>query len=586
MSKRTSDTHLDGQGQRVMPWRLGRLWHKYRWLAIGSAWLLAGILGFAGFARHFAALGQYRSPGDLLYLTIQLFVLGSGAVEGPVPWELEVARFLAPAVAAYTAVLALALLFYERFQMFRLRFARGHVVICGLGQKGMLLARGFRERGDRVVVIDQDEDNDLIDQCRKLGATVLIGDAASQEVLSLARVDRARYLFAVSGDDGANADVAVQAYGYVSQRPGPALTCVVHIVDPRLCDLLQEQELAAGRVGRFRLEFFNVYDTGARAVLTQYPPFDQDTDQRPHLLVAGLGQMGRSLVVHAARSWWARYAETGERLRMSIIDRDAERKVETLALRYPQLDTACQLVPLTMEIHGPGFERGDYLHGEDGCCDVTIAYVCLDDDTASLSTALALRQQVREDGVPIVVRMRHDAGLATLLGGLHDGDSGFDGLYAFGLLDRTCTPELTLGGTHEILALAIHDRHLQIQREAGVTIEQDPTLVPWEHLPEETQESYRRRADHIGVKLEAVGCRVARLTDWEAELFRFDAGEIETMARMEQERRIAEGKREGRTGIGLVAWEQLAEPGRQSCMEAVEALPMFLARAGFQVRRV
>ena len=88
MSEGTGKTHLDGPRQRVTPWQLGRLWRKYRWLAIGGAWLAAGILGYVGFARHYATLGQSQSPGDLLYLTIQLFVLGSGAVEGPVAWQL------------------------------------------------------------------------------------------------------------------------------------------------------------------------------------------------------------------------------------------------------------------------------------------------------------------------------------------------------------------------------------------------------------------------------------------------------------------------------------------------------------------
>jgi len=597
MNDTKGNAYPNGLRRRMTSWRIGRWWRQYQWFVIGGAWLVVGILGYIGFAKHFAALGQSRSPGDLLYLTLQLFVLESGAVVGPVGWQLEVARFLAPAVAAYTAVLALALLFYERFQLFRLRFARDHVVICGLGRKGLLLARGFRERGDRVVVIDLDEDNDLIDQCRELGATVLIGNAASQEFLSLARVHLAKSLFAVSGDDGANAEVAVRVHEHMVERSGGALTCIVHIVDPQLCDLLRERELVTGRGDGFRLEFFNVFDTGARAVLTQYPPFDHGPDERPHLLVIGLGQMGESLVVYAAQRWWARYTATNERFRMSIVDRYAEQKVESLAVRYPQLRTACDLNPLTMEIHGPDFERGDYLYAADGCCDVTAAYVCLGDDTAALSTALALRQQVREARIPIVVRMHHDAGLATLLSGLHGDDSGFEGLYAFGLLDRTCTPELVLGGTHEILALAIHDRYLQTQRETGVTVEQDPSLVPWERLPEDLQESYRRKADHIGTKLKKVGCTVVHLTDWDAELFQFEADETEIMARMEQERRIQEYRRGGWSDAAvkdleaeadpdLVAWEQLSESGRKYCADAVAALPMFLAQAGFQVRRV
>jgi hypothetical protein len=36
----------------------------------------------------------------------------------------------------------------------RRRLARGHVVLCGLGRKGFQLARDFRDRGDRVVVVE------------------------------------------------------------------------------------------------------------------------------------------------------------------------------------------------------------------------------------------------------------------------------------------------------------------------------------------------------------------------------------------------------------------------------------------------
>lgn len=234
MSDTTGSTHLSTGAKRRMTSRrrqLVRYWQEYQWVVMGGVWLAAGTLGYVGFAKHFAALGQPRSPGDLLYLTLQLFVLESGSVVGPMGWELEVARFLAPAVAASTAMQALALLFYEQSHLLRVRFVRDHVVICGLGSKGLLLARGFRERGHRVVVIELDEDNELIEQCRELGAIVLIGNAASQEFLLLSRVHLAKSLFAVSGDDGANAEVAVCAHELVAERPGRALTCVVHIVD-------------------------------------------------------------------------------------------------------------------------------------------------------------------------------------------------------------------------------------------------------------------------------------------------------------------------------------------------------------------
>ena len=579
--------------------RVKRWWQGQHWFVIGALWVVALGLGYIGFARHAAASGQPRSATDLLYLTLQLFTLESGSVSGPKGWELELARLLAPAVAAYTAVQALAEIFYQQLQLVRIRFIRDHVVICGLGRKGYLLAQGFRQRGDRVVAIEQDEDNDLIEQCREQGIIVLIGNAGNQELLRQARVQRAKHVVSVCDDDGANAEVAVHAREQVGDRQRKALTSILHIVDPQLCDLLREREIEMGKVDAFRLEFFNVFDSGARALLNEYPAFSETQSHPAHLLVVGLGRMGESLVVHAARGWHARHTATAERLRVTIIDREAERKTESLCLRYPQLGRVCELVAQPMDIHWPEFQRAEFLFDADGHCDVTTVYVCLDDDSLGLSAALALRQRVREHGIPIVVRMEQDAGLATLLGGRDggkDGNGGFENLHAFGLLDRTFTPGLLLGGAHEIIARAIHEGYVGHRQKLDEEPQVDPAMVPWEELTEEFRESCRRQADHIGLKLKAVGCGLAPLTDWDAELFEFTLEEVDRMARMEHERWMAERRREGwrlgprdskaQTNPNLVPWEQLPEDVKKLNQKMMRDLPAFLARVGLQTCRL
>ena len=571
-------------------------WRDYRWFVISAMWVVALGLGYVGFARHAAAAGQPRSVTDLLYLSLQLFALESGSLSGPKGWELELARFLAPAVAAYTAVQALAEIFYQQLQLVRVRFIRDHVVICGLGRKGYLLAQGFRHRGDRVVIIEQDEDNDLIEQCREQGVIVLIGNSGNQEVLRLARVQRAKYVVSVCGNDGDNAEVAVHARHLAGNRQDRALTCILHIVDPQLCDLLREREIEMGQVDTFRLGFFNVFDSGARALLKEYPAFSQTQGQTAHLLVVGLGRMGESLVVHAARDWHARRNPVTERLRVTIVDLEAERRTESLCLRYPQLGRVCDLVALKMDVHWPEFQRAEYLCGPDGSCDVTIVYVCLDDDSLGLSVALALRQRVREHEIPIVVRMEQDTGLATLLGGADGGRGGFENLYAFGLLDRTCTPDLLLGGTHEIVARAIHQGYLGYRNKMDGAPQIDPAMVPWEELTKEFRESCRRQADHIGRMLRAVGCGLAPLTDWDAEVLELTSGEVDRMAQMEHKRWMEERGREGwrfgtrdslsRTNPNLVPWAQLPEDSRDLTRAMVQSLPTLLATAGLQILRL
>ena len=573
-----------------------RSWRRYlKWPLIGVVWLFTLALGYIGFYRFSVASGQPASVSDLFYLTLQLFVLQSGAVLGPKGWELEVARFLAPTLAAYTAIQALAAVFSDQLLSLRLTLIHDHIVICGLGRKGYLLAQGFRARGDRVVVIERDEDDEQIGLCREQGIAVLIGDATDPNLLRQARVPRARAVFALFGDDGANADVAVHTRELAASHPGRGFTCVLHIVDPQLYALFREQELPVEQVGTFRQEFFNVFDHGARVLLKQYPPFDEIPECHPHPLVIGLGRMGQSLLVHMARSWRGRFATTGERLRVTVLDRDAQRHVESLCLRYPQLGKVCDLRAVSMEIQSPDFQRAEFLFGPDGVCDVTIAYICLDDDSLGLYTALALRQRIRGTQLPIVVRMAQDTGLAALLRRTPASQGSFQGLYAFGLLDQTCTPELVLGGTHESLARAIHEDYVRRKAQEGHTQATRPSMIPWDQLPERLKESNRQQADHIGAKLAAIGCGIAPLSDWDAESFSFSPDEVEVMAELEYLRYTQEREprtrrwclKRARTGAGLPVqpWDDLSEGEKEENRSEVRSIPALLAQAGFEVCR-
>ena len=185
------------------------------------------------------------------------------------------------------------------------------------------------------------------------------------------------------------------------------------------------------------------------------------------------------------------YAKECGRLRITIIDNDAERKTESLHIQYPQLVKSCELIPLRMDIHSPEFQLGNFLLGAQGNCEITMVYVCLDNDSLGLIAGLSLLRQMKKCRIPIVVRMTHKAGLAKLLQGV-EGRSGFADLHAFGLLDQTCTPEHLLGGINETIARAIHEDYVLNQEKEGKTPRTNPSMVHWEELPEGLKESNRR----------------------------------------------------------------------------------------------
>jgi len=520
-----------------------------------------------------------------------------------------------------TAVLAAYLVKTDRLQRFRLRSLRNHVVICGLGDKGLLLVKAFRARGYPVVVIEQNDANDRIPACREQNAIILIGNATEREMLDLARIREAKYLIAVCSSDATNAEVAAHARTMVEPAQGKVLTCSIHIMAPELWYVLRQWELTMGQ--SFQLQCFNVFDLEARVLLETHAPFPntassdpgdssgvEGTGSRthPHLLVVGGGWLGQSLVVHLARRWRERLQSaqppahadpTGDTaLRVTLIEKDALQIKELLHLRHPELASVCDLVAYPLDVSTPESHRAAFLFDAQGRCDVTAIYVCIEEDTLGLSWALGLHHRVRQYRIPIVVRLMQDTGLATLLHSVKKDGHALETLHTVALLEHICQPELVLGGTHEVLARAMHEQYVAEQKAAEQSSQPNPLVVPWEALPEEIRDSNRAQAMHISEKLKAVQCDIIPLTDWDAATFTFTETEEECLAQMEHERWMNERQRQGwtysdgprndveKTNPHLVPWRELPEETRDFNRHVVRELPAFLARAGFQIARL
>ena len=591
-------TGLPGRGVWAL-WRGRgrRAWEEARWLVIAGLAAAALALGWIGFDLNSGALGQPGSFTDNLYRSLQLFIIHSGAVPPPVPWQLEVARLLAPAVAAGATLSALATLLGEQLAAFRIRFYSNHVVVCGLGRLGSLLARTLRKAGYDVVGIESDPESPAIARCREDGIVVLVGDGTDPAMLRRARAHRARYLFAVAGDDGRNADIAIAAKTLVEGRGGSPLTCFVHVLDDKLSDVLRQVGLARGG-GGLRIEYFNVAELGAPALLADYPAFDDQGKTPlgpPHIVVVGLGEMGTRLIVHAARRWRSIPGARGKKLRITAVDRGADAKVALLHERLPRLAGACDLKACRVDLDSAEFERAGFLFGRSGKSDVTGVYVCVGDDAVGLSAALHLRHRLGDRAVPIVVRTTQEGGVAALLG---DGrDEAYGSLRVFGLLNLVCRPDVLLAGQNEILARAIHANYVSNRRREGQTVETNHAMVDWEQLPEPLKESNRAQAADICRKLAAIGCDIVPLTDWDAEPLTFTADEIATLAPGEHERwrkeRKAAGWRFGgirnderKESTFLVDYEDLPEDIKEIDRASVRGIPCSLAEIGFAVVRV
>ena len=601
MSEQTAPRGTGPRDGRAKSFRrgLGRLLSlSMRWPIVAGLGIVALVLGWIGFDLNMAAHNEPGSFLDKLYITIWLFAGRTGAVAPPVPWQLEVARYLAPAVAAYATLTATTALLGEKLSSLRARRFSDHAVVCGLGRLGSLAARNLRAAGFDVVAIESNPQSGAIGECREQGVIVFVGDATDPTLLRQARIEKARYLLALTGDDGLNLKIEMEAGEFVEGRRRSPLTCFVHLVDSQLAGVLR-QVGAASYGGTIRLEAFNAAERGAPALLRERPAFDDRGATAlgpPHIVILGLGEMGRSLIVHAERAWRSIPSQRGRRFKVTVVDSRADVHVAALNERLPGLKAVCDLVACPVDLDSAEFERADFLFGRRHTCDVTGVYVCLGDDAIGLSAALHLRRRLGDRKVPIAVRTTQEGGVASLFSG-SDGRAAYGDLEIFNLPELVCRPDVLLGGQNEVLARAIHERYVQRERENGRAPAENPSMVEWDDLPESLRESNLHQAADICRKLQAVGADIEPLTDWDAPPPEFSATDMELLARMEHERwqaereaggwKLAAEKNEARKQTPyLVPYDDLPEDVKEYDRAAVRGIPAFLAEVGLSVVRV
>jgi Trk K+ transport system NAD-binding subunit len=85
----------------------------------------------------------------------------------------------------------------------------GHVIVCGFGRIGLMLARDLRAAGSRFVVIERSEERAA--EARAQGFLGMAGDATDESCLRAAGISRAHALATVLPDDAANVFITLSA---------------------------------------------------------------------------------------------------------------------------------------------------------------------------------------------------------------------------------------------------------------------------------------------------------------------------------------------------------------------------------------
>lgn len=547
---------------------------------------VAFALGCIGFARYGADHDAHFSTLDVMYLAWQLFSLESGSLAGPKPWQLDVARVLAPLVMASAVFGVFYTFLRDRWRQLRLATVSGHVIVCGVGRRGAQLAEECAALGRRVVAIDADPHAATAPLAESGDVLIVGGDATAPATLRRAHIERAETLVALCGDDGTNIAIALRAHEALGARACRTekgrLNCIVQVMDFTFAALFKEHDVFRETGDCLDVSLFNSYEVAARVLLRDrpldYSPIRADDPRHVHLIVFGLGQMGESVVVQAAKVC---HFANGKRLAITVIDRAAEARQRGFFVRYPQFGEVCDIAFVQTECD----DRHTIDRVKEICADenaLPSIAVCFDNDSGNAQYALSLRRHLASDAVPIFVRITADSGLSTLFNSTENNHN----LFCFGSAGATCTWESVRGHGVDALARLIHEDYVAKQRERGAA--PSDSAAPWDRLAPGLRESNRQQADHLPVKLRALGHDVRSAANL-PDAIDVPPGAVETLARMEHARWNAERFLAGwtlgdkdvakRRSPYLVAYDALPDAIKEYDRDTVRNIPRLVQTA-------
>lgn len=347
----------------------------------GSLWALAVgavfAVGITQFPREYPELGLVEA----FYYTLRLFILEHDLPSFPHSAPLVLIYFAAPVVA----LSALGTLINYLFRLTPLisgKFQSGHVIVCGVGRTGRLLAETFHARGIPVVGVDAADPDALEEWASRLRIPVIQGDFLTRPALEKAGVLRARAVLFAAGDDLVNLEGAISAHGWLEAETDRKLTIWAHIFTERLAEMAREALRTEGRV---RIRFFDTYRLAVERMVGVH--FGREA-RRPvqEVSILGFGKFGRDLLEVLIRDW-----PPDPLPRFRVVDReDRGRAVAELS---QQLDAFEQV----------RFDRVDIDHLSLADDLDKAFFVCTDDDIGNLAVALMLTKDVQ--GTNVFVRM-------------------------------------------------------------------------------------------------------------------------------------------------------------------------------------
>jgi hypothetical protein len=566
--------------------------------------------------------GEGENLSQAIYLTLSAVGMwdayfGEGVDElDPMLQLVRFAAIAAPAVGllfAFSGQLGRSLA-----RIFNLGAAR-HLVIAGDSPAALSLALDSRKCKDSVMLIAEDLPPETALGLRRNGVIVLEGDATHIDTLRTARAHRAAHVVAFEPDDTANLQVEAAVRRLVGDgRRTPPIGVHVATRSPLL--LREAREMRSVEMRRNKgaalpidPKPFSLEEMAARGLIQQESPAllslaKQLAQDRVHILFFGFDAAAEAVAGRVLMSLWSAHFQP-PRLTVLAPNHDAVgagfRARHREAFAHPQLWAAdAAFMPFDWDAASIGPELLDAVEQQRG--KPTAIVVSTGADPGNIHLAIALKRACNHGlrwPVPIFMRESSQSEFSQQYAKGDETEELDAYLQAFGAHQSNATRARIVDGELDRGAAIAHEHYNKGlgKKDAVGMKELQAAMRDWSDVLETYRAANRASADSAMVKVWDAGWRPAPEGERGDTSPTVPAELMETMARREHDRWIAERLMSGWRPAGpgearnndlmvhdkLVPWEALSEADKNNDVVQVRAamdVARLLHKGGFVAR--
>jgi hypothetical protein len=568
-------------------------WIRKRLTLIG--WCL--VIGSACISVGLGTLGFYlNADGEIplstaLYLAIQLLTLDSGvfAEKKSIGWVMETARWTGVAAAFGTIFNTILAVFSKRIDAFLCSHLSDHCVIIGVGRTGTAVLQDMLDTNKNVIIVDIDEEiiaaHEITDR-----AYTRIGDGRDINLLNQISIAHAESVVVCAGNDIRNVSIARSIHEAVVTRSSakPPLRILAHLVDNRIEELVFGNDFYSTLTS---WTSFNRWENSVRKVLNEHPldrtGINSNSSKRVRLLIAGGGIMGETLLLKTLAT--AHYAND-QLVQVTLIDPNASLVNKRLIEQFPEIHLCGNLEFLDTDSFNTTILNCLNTDPSDNNSITTIA-ACIENAQESAVLTADLFKQATNSSIEILAYLGDDTNDLQIQSHKQTNAK----VFTFGAAEDICSAKYIFEGALDVLAKAIHENYVKKRSSEQGDPHSLPAMRPWEQLSTSYKDMNRFQADHLAVKVRALGFMIRKVDHPSGEWPRTVTNEeIESLARAEHRRWAASRRLTGwsygpqrdeqkRKHPDLVPWEDLADSIKDYDRAPIRNIPTMLKEIGLEL---